>query len=52
MRMMLCLLLLALLRAVDPDVAATHLEKLALRHVIHGAKLGHTNGGNCLAVSV
>lgn len=20
--------------------------------VIHGAKLGHTNGGNCLAVSV
>ena len=31
MRMMLCLLLLALLRAVDPDVAATHLEKLALR---------------------
>jgi putative transposase len=31
MRMMLCLLLLALLRAVDPVVAATHLEKLALR---------------------
>ena len=31
MRMMLCLLLLAILRAVDPDVAATHLEKLALR---------------------
>ena len=31
MRMMLCLLLLALLRAVDPDVAAIHLEKLALR---------------------
>jgi hypothetical protein len=31
MRMMLCLLLLALLRAADPDVAATHLEKLALR---------------------
>ena len=31
MRMMLCLLLLALLRAVDPKVAAIHLEKLALR---------------------